>query len=93
MCKGPVVVVGVVNSGPEWWCFRLGGGVMGKEEGGKAGGGELDWALLDQVGHGEQLCPPPESTGGLPELRRPEWITVVNRSLQSLVRRGRWTGG
>ena len=66
---------------------------MRKEEGRKAGGGELDWALLDQVGHGEQFCPPPESMGELSELRRPEWITVVNRSLQSLVRRGWWAGG
>lgn len=66
---------------------------MGKEEASEAGGGGLGQAPLDQVGHREQLCPPPENTGERPELRRPEWISAVNCSLQPLVRRGRWAGG
>lgn len=42
---------------------------------------------------GEQLCPPPESTGELPELKRPEQISVLNHFLQPLDRSEMWVRG
>lgn len=42
---------------------------------------------------GEQLCPPPESNGELPEFERPEQISVVNHFLQPLGRSETWVRG
>lgn len=62
-----------MNSRLEWWCLRLDEGVMWERRMQVRLEVGLGWAPC-----GEQLCPPPESNGELPEFERPEQISVVN---------------